>query len=417
MHTPYSYDACDKDGIVDGVVNEDCLADIRTALCRNRVDYVFMTDHPDQMASYSMQELLLYRAGDELQLSGSDPIANRLQACAEGVRPTLSVGFESRLMALGMTKHLAGDAAQRKTAYESEDVTVRNSLATDVDALVFIPHTESRTNETIQGLSPDGIEIYNTHANLDPKIRYRDLHAPPFQKIGSLLTYVVDPYSDLNPDFSFMQFLDIYPIYAQKWNQLTATGMHLSGILATDSHQNISKLKVADGERLDSHRRMMRLMSNHVLVQNNSYSYSDVKQAVKNGRLWGVFEGLGSPVGMDFYATAGATVAGSGETFSLGGGTALITVKLPALHPASPRDHLGIPQFRVVVKKAVADGSDKVVAQSINSDLSVTVSETGVYRAEIFMIPRHLKGLIGPFGRDADREFAWIITNPVYVTN
>ncbi len=39
VHSPYSHDACDGDPMPEGVVREDCLADLRAGLCAVAIDF------------------------------------------------------------------------------------------------------------------------------------------------------------------------------------------------------------------------------------------------------------------------------------------------------------------------------------------------------------------------------------------
>ena len=59
LHSPYSWDSCDKKGLIGGQVNAECLADLRFALCEDRVDFAFLTDHTNAMVDYEFDELLI----------------------------------------------------------------------------------------------------------------------------------------------------------------------------------------------------------------------------------------------------------------------------------------------------------------------------------------------------------------------
>jgi hypothetical protein len=412
-HSPYSYDACDKAGLQNGVPHAECLKHLKDAICRNRVDLLFLSDHPSEMEKYEMEALLLKQEGDEL-LAGSDgvPYANRVGSCENGFKPMLMTGFEDRLLSLGMLRHAAATIAERETLYREETFAARSRLATDSDAVVMIPHTESRSLETLQTLAPDAIEIYNIHANLDPKIRKRDLGLKPFDHMPRILTYLVDPYKSLDADYMFMQFVFMHPDYFEKWDRLIEGGLKVAGFGGSDSHENIFKQTASDGERLDSHRRLTRFMSNHLLV--HSTDPASVKAALKSGRGWLVFEGLGSPADMDFAVSAGGQTVGVGETVALGGGPATIRISHPTLHPGSPKGEES-PTIRVELRKVVAGGKDDRVAQAVDGDLTYETSEAGAYRAEIWIIPRHLREKLGDFSNLADDEYRWIVTNHVYL--
>ncbi len=415
FHSPYSYDACDKKGIIGGALNSSCLANLKDAFCKNRVDFAFITDHPAHQASYEIRDLLLLEAKDHLIEKNGLPYANKLGNCANSFEPTLLTGIEGRVIALGMEKHLNTDIAQRTALYAQETRDLTTQIESEANGVVVIPHTESRSIQQIKALAPSAIEIYNIHANLDPKIRKRDLGLPPFEDIPSILTYLIDPYGSLNPDFMFVGFFKLHPIYAKKWNELIDAKLKITGLGGTDSHENVFPQKASDGDRIDSHRRMTRFMSNHFLVTN--LDVDSIKTAIKKGRGWLVFEGFGSPVGMDFFAVAGSTTVGVGETVQLTGQSATLTVRAPKLHGKSPKGGGDKPIIQITLKKVLPNGEDKIIATAEGSDLSYTTQEIGAYRAEVNITPRHLKSLLGPFSDKSEESFPWVITNHIYLEN
>ena len=68
MHSPYSHDACDGQGLTAGVPNASCLADLRAAPCKDGLDFIALTDHPAHMNEYEPTQNVLYdaAAGDVL---------------------------------------------------------------------------------------------------------------------------------------------------------------------------------------------------------------------------------------------------------------------------------------------------------------------------------------------------------------
>ena len=413
FHSPYSYDACDKNGLSGTTPNSECYAHLVRAMCLNRVDFLFITDHPDHMQDYEMRDLLIVQDGDTVLNSGTgDPYAKRVGSCENGFQPVFLLGFESRLMPLGITKHLDAAVSDRKTNYQLDTAAIRARLQTETDAVVAVPHTEHWSVDSLRTLQPDAIEIYNFHANIDPKIRRTYLNAPPFTNIASFLTYLIDPYKQLVPDYGFLSFLQTFPVYFSIWNSLIDGGLHVTGLGGTDSHENVFPQIVSDGERLDSHRRVTRMMSNHFLV--NDLNISTLKSAIRAGRGWLVFEGLGTPVGMDFYATVSGTTVGVGETGTLGGASATITVLAPHLHADSPQSTEN-PVFKLKLKRVLSGGNDEVVASSEGQDLSYSTTQSGAYRAEITIIPKHIRKYLSDFSDRADQEYSWIITNHLYL--
>jgi hypothetical protein len=417
-HSPYSYDACDKNGLVDGKPDPTCLDHLRASLCTNHIDFVFLSDHPGHMAEYEFSDLLLKQSGDTLLSSADAPYANLMAVCADGFKSTILAGFESELLALGMTRHLTADVSARNSLYSGDTRELRDQLGTQADALVMIPHTESRTISLIESLAPDGIEIYNIHANLDPKIRKKYLEIPPFKHMAGIVTYLMDPYKELNPDYSFLGFFEIARVYFQKWNQLIFDNVKVTGLAGTDAHENTFPQTVADGERFDSHRRLSRLVSNYVLVKDEGSGVvepSKVKLSLKQGKSWVVVEGLGIPSGADYSATVGNLTVGTGESLSLAGGNGILSFKAPAVYGLSSSG-VEPPLIRLQLHQVMAGGQDRVIASSTGADLSVTVSTPGAYRAQIYITPKHLKPLLGEFSDRADSEFPWIVTNHIYLT-
>jgi hypothetical protein len=416
FHSPYSWDACDKNGLPNGVPDATCMADFREAACVNRLNYMFVTDHPNNMGDYEFDKLTLPGTGDQI-LTGADGPYGNLLNCPNGAKPVLLVGFESTLMALGMTKHLDPDPTTRKTLYNNTDLATANRLRTETGAIVAIPHTESKALSLITTVQANAIEIYNFHANIDPKIRENDLKLPPFEDIPGILTYLFDPYHHLNADFAFMTFLDVEPVYFTSWDTLLGSGMRVTGLGGTDSHENIFPQKVSDGERFDAHRRVARMFSNFVTTSQTDAQ--GVKNALSQGRSWVVFEGLGTPVGMDYYGIPfdnsgnAGTPVGSGEELDFEN-SATLKVKLPSLYSGSPSNG-DKPKVTIVLKSIAADGTATVVAGATDSDLQYTTSTAGIFRAEVHITPNQLADVLTDFSANAANDYPWIIANPIYL--
>ncbi|MBY0472284.1 hypothetical protein K2X30_14045 [bacterium] len=414
LHSPYSYDACDRAGLgKDGTPNAECLSHLRSALCSNHIDAAFLTDHPHHMAEKTFEELLLYKSGDTLLLNGGDPYANQLEACEDGHQTVLSVGYEDRLMPIGMTAHLAGTTAQRLTDYVTETSAFVTQLKTDTSAIVIVPHTESRSDTLLSTLGMDGIEVFNIHANIDPKIRGRHLRLDYFDRFSDLLPYWIDPFHEESPDLAWLSLFQLSDVYAEKWDKLLGAGSKVFGTGGSDAHENTIKSKTSDGERVDSYRRLMRWVSNHFLV--SSRTYANIKSAVGAGRSWIVFEGFGTPVGMDFYADNGTTLYNPGETGTYAAGTTTLNLKLPSLHKNSPQGDRS-PVIHAFLYKVNSDGTRTLVASSTGGgDIRYTVPAVGIYRAVVTITPLHLADFMNYDRQKAFAEAPWILTNPVYL--
>jgi hypothetical protein len=54
MHSAYSHDARDEEGLKRGVPNAACIADLRAAPCKTKYDFVALTDHPAHMNEHTL---------------------------------------------------------------------------------------------------------------------------------------------------------------------------------------------------------------------------------------------------------------------------------------------------------------------------------------------------------------------------
>ncbi len=411
LHSPLSYDACDAG-------NSHCLSDLRSALCSNHIDFVFLTDHPSHMAETSFSELLLSIPGDEALVDTNGSIIGNKMTCSDYHQIQIMAGYEDQLMPIGMTNHLAGSSSDRLSLYTQQDKSQDPSLVSNLqnlaNAIVIIPHTESRDLSYLKTLGVNGIEIYNLHANINPNMRSNFLGFDYFSGLIDLTVYWVNPYGKQQPDLAFMSFLKVSPIYAQKWDALIASGSPVFGVAGNDSHQNFFPGMANDGDRVDSHRRLTRWVTNHFLVK--SSTLVEIKSAILAGRGWIVFEGLGTPIGMDFHSQTHSTFAEIGATMTLIAGITTIHVEVPQLHSQSPRANaLQEPIITLRLKKVDSNGIETTVASSLGNSIDFTVQDVGAYRAEIGMIPIHLKSFMGYKNSQATEEIPWIITNHIYL--
>lgn len=409
LHTPYSYDACDAKGYVNGVLNESCLNDLRTALCKNRIDFALATDHPDYMSTLSFSQLQLTRSGDTALSSEG---GNQIQCSDPADHQTLFyVGYEGPLMAVLMKQHEPTEQAASYQNYTAAAVSNLKNAGTS-DALVFFPHTESKSISDLNAFGATGIEVYNLHANLDPKIRPVYLGFDTFGNLMDLLLYWIDPYAEQEPDLALMSVLEVSSVYTTLWNQMLQTSLKPTVIAGSDAHQNVLSYLTRDGERVDSYRRLLRWFSNHVLV--NSLSRTEIQTALSAGRSWIAFEGIGIPVGMNYWIEIGGTSSPVGSTVSYSSGQTHLKVSAPTLHSASPSDGK-TPKVIIRLRKSTTGGNDTVVASSENADLDYVVSAAGVYRVEVAIVPYHLWTYFGYQRLKLMKEYPWIITNPIYI--
>ena len=115
LHSPLSHDACDGQGYREetGTIDEDCLADLRAALCTMRIDFAALTDHDDFFADQEFEETYLARGSDELvRNTNGDAVASRI-TCEDGHEVLWTVGSENSLMPVMLDGHPAGTIEER----------------------------------------------------------------------------------------------------------------------------------------------------------------------------------------------------------------------------------------------------------------------------------------------------------------
>ena len=413
-HSYYSHDACDESPVDEaGVRNAVCLDDFRRGLCQSRHDFVMLTDHDDSFEENEFPDVLLHfpERGDTLinhVVDGEErPTANRT-VCDDGTVQFIMAGSESGLMPVGLDRHVEIDGVR---SYGSLDQTYADAIH-DAGGLVMLAHPEDFSIEELKALPVDGFEMYNLHRNT-------------VAQAGVALELLVrlqesDPGLP-HPDLVLAPIFQEDPLYLERWGRVLASGLKRTTTMGTDCHRNTFNRAMQDGERVDSYRRMMSGFSNHLLVRADAFDDIDdrgLKDALGAGRLYGAFDFLGQPLGFDFHATAGDVVTEMGETAAVG---STLEAQLPSFRDLAA--DVEAPFLTLRILRAVDDDAGWEVVASLDSDdgsrrLSVAVTEPGAYRAEVRMVPLHLRA---DLGRDADilladgRDFVWIYSNALYV--
>jgi hypothetical protein len=154
---------------------------------------------------------------------------------------------------------------------------------------------------------------------------------------------------------------------------------------------------------------MMKWFANYVLV--NEQNLYEIEDAVRSGRVYGAFQAFGEPIGFDFHVQAASGDYEMGDTVSLNE-YPVLHVKVPHLYKMEPG--LDMPEMIVSIIKALPEGG-VTVAQSINQDLVYNVQEVGAYRAEIKIVPYHLKKWLGDIPKPFIKEYPFIYANAVYI--
>ncbi|HEY5937397.1 MAG TPA: hypothetical protein VIU61_22280 [Kofleriaceae bacterium] len=414
LHSPFSHDACDgKPRNGDGTANEPCLQDLRAALCTTRQDFAAVTDHFDSMADEDdFGKLFNMRAGDQPVMAGSDQIASRI-TCPDGHQLVLSIGSENNLMPLMLDRHIPGTAAERRAMYDGTDATAVAAFR-DAGARVFVAHAESKSIELLRATAPDGIEIYNLHANIDPEIRRDFLGLDPDGAITAAVEFADTQPGHPEPDLALLSFLVPNQPSIDRWHQLLGDGLRLPAVAGSDAHQNAIPIMLADGERGDSYRRVLRWFGNMVLVTDPKDPVQ-IEAALAAGRVFAVFEMLGTPAGFDVRAVGDTATYELGDVVPLAA-QATLKIDLPTVLGLDARLPTPIVRARVWW---IEPGKVTLLAEeesTFSNQLNVRIGATGAYRVEIAIIPHHLGPYLGDLGTGiAEAEMPWIYASPIYV--
>ncbi len=409
-HSVHSHDACDGEPYVDGGPNEPCLGHFRAALCATRVDVDFLTEHAGLMADGSFERTLQIRPGDEPVMDGTGLVGYRV-VCPDGHRALVLPGAENALMPIGLTRHPDLVGGSLGAAYNADDAAAVARFHA-AGALVAIPHTEQRTLAHLQELGPDLIEVYNIHANVDPRIAGPYLHID----VGPLLLDVSrfgPAWANLEPDLVFLAFFRESETDLVAWGTFWAQGTPMPGIAGTDSHENTFPSLLPDGERGDSYRRMFRWFSNVVRVD-GPIDREHTMAALRLGHSYIAFEAFGTPA--DFDCLARGT---SGAVTEMGGSTLLsdaptITVTRPTVLGLDPA--LTPPTVRLRILRADATAAAGWVEVASGSDPTLTFQPTlaGAYRAEVRIVPEHVRPYLPRLERLV-HDAPWVYGNPIAV--
>lgn len=410
-HSVYSHDACDGEPVKNGERDPACFDDFRTAVCRTRQDFVFLTDHPDSFRDNEFPDVLLFREerGDVLTERGTfGPVANRA-GCGElapGFTTLLMAGAESSaMMPVGVEGH-ALPLAERDAMGLYSDLENADTLKAR-GGVILVAHPEDHTLEELTHPAVDGFEMFNLH-NLFMK--------QLVPAIDLALRFSEGDPSLPHPDLAPIRLFELDAVYMERWAHVVETGAHPTMTFGTDCHQNTLPGEATDGERIDSYRRMMSWMANHLLVEpaeDGTWDDVALKAALRAGRNYGVFEMLGTPARFDFHAESGAGLAEMGDEVALDDDLELVATR-PEVRGRAPT--LDEPDIRVSLLQHDGAGGWTEVAASTDGDVRYRPEAPGVFRVEVWMVPRHLEPWLGG---DAyfvlQDEHAWVMSNPIYV--
>ncbi|MSQ01900.1 MAG: hypothetical protein EXR71_08410 [Myxococcales bacterium] len=382
LHSPLSHDACDDHEMEDA----PCLADLRAGLCDDAIDFAFFTDHPAAAASTAFADLFNPQEGDE----AVDGVASRLH-CDGGHEVLWLAGIEDELMPVGLDRHVSDDPEENDRLYNGSDA---ETFAAEIAAggVVLQAHTEGQTTEALltrQQLGLHGVEFFNLHAMVDPNKREDDLGLEALDYLTAAGPFISGGTS-AEPDLVFLAFYQEQTVSLNRWDALGAVGPTL-GTAGTDAHQNALPMLMSDGERVDSYRRMMSWFSNYLLVDDNSPAAAEA--ALRASRSYVVFDALGTPNGFAvrygdrYWSSPDAEL---GQTFA---------VSCPSLAANSPTD-THVPTITATVYK------DGLPWQAGCGEWTVT--EAGVYRVRIDIVPEHLRRDLAEVAADFVHSYPWL---------
>jgi hypothetical protein len=405
LHSHWSHDACDGQPQPGGVPDEDCLQDLRDALCEVRIDVAFLSDHPTHSDETDLRTLALLRGDDEALPFGTG-WANRM-TCADGHQVLILPGVESSAMMP------FGIQSQTPDLWSTHGPDAFEEVRAETGAAMWINHAEEKDIATLAELVPDGLELYQLHANLDPGIREEFLGLDPFAYVGELGPFVFAESNGItdpaHPDLALMGFVapnEPATLAMEALGQDQRIGV--SG--GTDAHQNVFDVDAGDGERIDSYRRMMRWFHTRIRVTDDSPQAA--VEALKEARSWVVFETFGTPLGFQFFAEDDTIHEVGSEVVDSDGLT--LHVAPPTLDPRSPRGH-DAPVIRTTVYRATPE---RTVLDEWEGDEArdLAVPGPGVYRVEVHITPKHLRPYLGELADDnIDRDLPWVLSGGVFV--
>ena len=407
VHSVFSHDACDGAPVDEaGRPNEACLARFRRAICTARLGAVFLTEHDRRLvAADSLADALLLREGDSRVLVDGELRATRIACALQPQGALIFPGAENQLMPIALDSLPAGSREERRSFYDA-DTAGTADVYRRYGAVVLLQHAEDEPLATIAALDPDGIEIYNPHANFSFKHRVHQ-KLSRFGAVWDILPFYLRT-TRAHPDLALLPMFRANRNAINKWDGLLSSGRDVFGFGGSDAHENSLPWKMADGERGDSYERMLPWVTNVLLVR-GAGDASAIEEAVRDGRFYVVIEAWGTPAGFDFRLDGPTGALEMGCAAPLEPGQRLV-VELPRVAgraPAQPAPAIRARLYRI-------DGARRTIVAESSRRIEFAVRDPGAYRVEVGIIPRHLEPYLG--GTGYLREVPWIYSNPIRVT-
>ena len=219
--TRLPHDACDK-APVEGRPKNESAARFRRAICTARLGAVFLTEHDRRLVEAdSLAEALLLREGDRRMFVGGELRASRIECPSRADGPLLFPGAENQLMPIALDSLPSGTREERRTFYDA-DTAGTADVYRRYGAVVLLPHAEDEPLAEIVALDPDGIEIYNPHANFSFKHRAHQ-GLSRFGAVWDILPFYLRT-TRAHPDLALLPMFRANHDAIDKWDALLSSG-------------------------------------------------------------------------------------------------------------------------------------------------------------------------------------------------
>ena len=329
-------------------------AELIAAAKANQLDFVIMTEHPQQNFDTAAMTLsgahagVLFINGNEVATSNGDRlllIPGSSEAASAGTKTTQEIIDKQR-----------SSGGLSLAAYPAE-------------------------SQSWQTTSVDGVEVYNLFTNtrgINPAVMF-------FDGLWSYGSY---------PELMFANFFARPTENLKRWDDaMTRSNRKLVATSGNDAHSNVGlSLNDASGKqwlsvKLDPYERSFRTVRTHVLIQKDkALSRESLLEAIALGHCYVSFDIFGNAKGFSFTLNGAGPQKILGDEIELTNG---LTLKVGA--PLGARFIL------------LKDG--RVLDQRAGITAEFSVSDAGTYRVEAYLdsLPAPVKGQ------------PWIISNPIYV--
>jgi hypothetical protein len=148
-----------------------------------------------------------------------------------------------------------------------------------------------------------------------------------------------------------------------------------------------------------------------MLPQGTELTPEAAKDAIARGATYGEFGYLGYASGFDWYATDGKQTWNMGEEVPVGTSVDL-HVTVPTVYGLTARDEAPVVTARIL--RAEGDGWTEV-AHGTSGEVVAKAVPNSAYRAEVRILPNHLRPSLGTTPEKYLKEQLWVYGNAIYV--